>query len=96
MKAALLFRDRRILRDGYLIEMVIWSVPKPVPPTQHGLKYRLFYGCRGSRIVGYDNERGKGDHRHIDGREEPYQFVSIRKLIDDFEADIVASRGGPI
>lgn len=96
MKASLLFRDRRILADGCIIEMVIWSVPDPVPPTEHGLKYRLFYGRPGERIVGYDNERGKGDHRHIKDREESYEFVSVAKLIDDFEGDVVAMRGEAI
>jgi predicted transcriptional regulator len=24
----------------------------------------LFYGFPGNRLAGYDNERGKGDHRH--------------------------------
>jgi hypothetical protein len=38
--------------------------------------------------VRYDNERGKGDHRHIGGKEEPYVFSSIDRLLDDFERDI--------
>jgi hypothetical protein len=42
----------------------------------------------GQRIVGYDNERGKGDHKHLVGREEPYAFISVRKLLDDFWADV--------
>jgi hypothetical protein len=93
MKASLLFRDRRYLDDGSIIEIVVWSVPEPVPPTNHGLKYRLFYGRAGTRIVGYDNERGKGDHRHLGEHEGPYVFVSMAQLIADFEADIIASRG---
>ena len=36
----------------------------------------------------YDNETGKGDHRHVEGREEPYRFASVAKLRRDFEADI--------
>lgn len=45
-------------------------------------------------MIGYDNERGKGDHRHIAGREETYIFVSIDQLMTDFIADITALRGG--
>jgi hypothetical protein len=93
MKATLLFRDRRMLSDGGIIELVVWSVPEPVPPTQHGLKCRLIYGRAGIRIVGYDNERGKGDHGHVDGHEEPCNFVTMERLIEDFEADIRAARG---
>lgn len=48
---------------GDLMEMVVWRVPKPVPPCGHCFKYRLVYVVNGTRVIGYDNERGKGDHR---------------------------------
>jgi Family of unknown function (DUF6516) len=93
MKARLLFRERRLFDDGAIMEMKIWRVPKPVPPTGHGLKYSLFYGYPGRRLVGYDNERAKGDHRHLGGRELPYNFVSVEQLVADFLADIRRIRG---
>jgi len=93
MKAERLFYDKAVLPDGAIVEMVIWKVPEPVPPTTHGLKYRLFYGIDGERIVGYDNERGKGDHRHVKGRETVYRFVSAEKLVADFLADVHKVRG---
>ncbi len=96
MKATLVIRDRRILADGAIVEIVIWKVPVPVPPTEHGWKYRLFYGRAGQRLLVYDNERGKGDHRHVGTIELSYDFVSLAQLLDDFEADIVAMRGEPI
>ncbi|MEI8297916.1 MAG: DUF6516 family protein [Pseudomonadota bacterium] len=54
--------------------MKIWEVPESVPGSWHRLKYSLFYGRSGQRLVGYDNERSKGDHRHIEDREGPYLF----------------------
>lgn len=96
MKAILIIRDRRILADGAIIEVVIWQVPTPVPPTTHGLKYRLFYGRDGERVVGFDNERGKGDHKHVLGIESPCGFTTLAQLLDDFEAEIVAIRGEAI
>jgi hypothetical protein len=96
MDATLIIRDRRILADGAIIEVVVWRVPTPVPPTTHGLKYRLFYGKNSQRIVGFDNERGKGDHKHILGVETSYDFTTLAQLLDDFEAEIVAIRGEPI
>jgi len=93
MKAELLFRDSRVFDDGSLMVIKIWSVPKPVPPATHGLKYSLYYGRLGERLIGYDNERGKGDHRHYGKREEVYRFVSLEKLLDDFLADIEKHRG---
>jgi hypothetical protein len=69
----------------------IWLLPSPVPPSRH--KYSLFYGFRGSRLVGYDNERGKGDHKHLETVEVPYAFVSIERLLNDFRADVERIRG---
>ena len=96
MKATLIIRNRRLFEDGFLIEMVVWRVPVPVPPASHEFKYRLFYGRKDERVVGYDNERGKGDHRHYGNREEPYAFSTMAQLLDDFERDVVAVRGEPI
>ena len=88
MKAVLLIRERLAFPDGCLAEIVIWRVPKPVPPSTHSFKYRLAYVVNGERVAGYDNERGKGDHRHIGSREERYWFVSIDRLLERFAADI--------
>jgi hypothetical protein len=92
MKAIRIFRLKHELDDGSLVEMVIWRVPEPVAGSRHGFKYRLYFGRKRSRIVGYDNERGKGDHRHLEGRELPYRFVSPERLIADFLADVEEAR----
>lgn len=92
MKADLLYRHRQDFDDGAIIEAVIWKLQTPIKGSRHPYKYRLFYGYPGQRIVGYDNERGKGDHRHCRGKETAYRFVSPEKLLDDFIADIEAER----
>jgi len=84
MKATLLYRQRIDFDHGAMMEIVVWSLPKPVVGSLHNFKYRLFYGRTGKRIIGYDNERPKGDHCHRDNVETPYQFVSPERLIDDF------------
>ena len=94
VRAALLFEQRIVYADGAIVEMVIWRIPSPVPPSTHGLKYSLFYGRPGVREVGYDNERGKGDHRHFKGSEAPYRFSDVEQLMDDFWSDVRALRGG--
>src|SRR5665213_2164781 len=74
MKAALIFRLKHEMDDGAIVEMVIWSVPQSVAGSRHGFKYRLYFGKGGKRIVGYDNERGKGDVEATQGtrsRREP-------------------------
>ncbi len=88
MKAALLFRDKYVYCDGAMREMVIWKLPKPDPLRIHGLKYRLYYGFAGEDLLRYDNETGKGDHRHYKFQEEPYVFISVERLIFDFRTDI--------
>lgn len=70
-KAILLFRDKLVFSDGAIQEMVIWRLPDSDPERPHGLKYSLYFGKDGERIVGYDNERGKGDHIHYGMTEEP-------------------------
>ena len=39
-------------------------------------------------MLRYDNEPGKGDHRHLGVTEQPYAFVSVDQLLDDFLADV--------
>ena len=91
--ARLLFYERRLFDDGAIMETKIWRVPKPGPPTARGLKYSLFHGYPGRRLVGYDHEREKGDHRHLDDREPPYTFVSVERLVADFLSDSRGIRG---
>jgi len=83
---------KNINPDGSILEVVIWRVPKPVPPTEHGYKYRAVYVVDGVRIVGFDNERGKGDHCHMDGKELPYTFISVDQLLEDFIAAVETRR----
>lgn len=92
MKAELLQRDRLDFDDGHIVEMVIWRVPQPIEGSAHSYKYRLFYGRPGRRIVGYDNERSKGDHRHVGSKEERYVFKDVETLVRDFLADVAKWR----
>jgi len=94
MKAERLFHQRIDYDDGAIVEMVLWRVSSPVPPSTHGLKYSLFYGRPGVRVVGYDNERRKGDHRHFQGTEAAYAFTTVEQLMADFWSDVWALRGG--
>lgn len=92
-RAVLAFSDKQVLPDGAIIEVEIWHVPEPVSGSAHQLKYRLFYGYPGERLVGYDNERGKGDHRHFKGEESVYRFTTPEQLIADFLSDVRRLRG---
>jgi Family of unknown function (DUF6516) len=84
VKATLVLQMKREFVSGEVVEMLIWQLPEPSLERPHGLKYSLFYGKDGVRIVGYDNERGKGDHRHIFEKEERFVFTTVEAMIADF------------
>jgi Family of unknown function (DUF6516) len=88
MRATLLVRTKEVRDDGTIVEIVVWELPEPLPPSAHRYKYRLFYGTEGRSRIRYDNERGKGDHRHVDDKESSYTFSTLEQLLDDFERDI--------
>ncbi|WP_235897664.1 toxin-antitoxin system TumE family protein [Neoaquamicrobium microcysteis] len=82
-----------MLASGHIIQIRIWRLPLSTEERPHGLKYSLFYGRPGERIVGYDNEAGKGDHRHLRNLETPYKFTSMERLMADFMADVMREQG---
>ncbi|MBU2857712.1 MAG: DUF6516 family protein [Acidithiobacillus sp.] len=88
MKAEKLFQRRVILSETAFAEIVVWRVPAPISGSMHSYKYRLAYVVRGECVLRYDNEAGKGDHRHINDREETYRFSSPRQLMTDFFEEI--------
>ena len=92
MKARLITRFKDVTPEGGVIELVVWRVPEPVHPSGHGFKYRAACAVDGVRVVGFDNERGKGDHCHLDGVEVPYAFTGVDQLIEDFIAAVAARR----
>jgi len=92
-KAKLLLHEKAVLPDESIIEVVLWRLPQSTADRPHGFKYRLYYGRRGVCLVRYDNETGKGDHRHVRGREMSYEFTSVEQLRRDFERDIKAAGG---
>ncbi len=92
-KADLLLRERLWLTDDLMVEVVVWRVPEPVPGSSHGFKYRLALVEEGLCVLRYDNEAGKGDHKHIGDDEVPYRFIDLNRLQADFRADVQAWRG---
>ena len=92
MKAEVVIRERRILSTGF-IEVVVWRLSKPSSGSVHDFKYRLAYVVDGRCVLRYDNESGKGDHKHVGDRETHYRFLSIDPLLDDFLSDVASWEG---
>lgn len=83
-----MLHEKIVRDDGAIVELVIWQLPRAILDRPHALTYRLYFGRGGKCLVRYDNETGKGDHRHVRGKETPYRFVSLAKLWRGFESDV--------
>jgi len=92
MKAEPLTQERHILEQDAFVEIVVWRVPQPVRGSTHRLKYRLALVVGGECVLRYDNESGKGDHRHVGDAETSYAFTSYETLLAEFWADVDAWR----
>ena len=88
MKARELFNRRVPVAEQAFAELVLWEVPEPLPGSKHCYKYRLVFVVAGECVLRYDNEAGKGDHKHVSGKEVKYRFVSVDKLMADFFEDV--------
>ena len=88
MPSQLLLEERHVVGENAFAELVVWRVPAPVPGTAHNLKYRLAFIVEGRCVLRYDNEAGKGDHRHLGDREDRYEFTTPVQLIEDFWNDV--------
>lgn len=88
MKAVELIRTRIAYSESAFAELVLWRLPKAMEGSSHQYKYRLAYVVHGECVLRYDNETGKGDHRHFMGKERAYTFTTPDQLIVDFQHDI--------
>jgi len=72
------------LAENASAELVVWKVPQPLRGSIHYFKYRFALIVDDICVMRFDNEAGKGDHKHVDGREVPYDFVGVAELKRDF------------
>jgi hypothetical protein len=88
VKASLIEKSRTIIDDATFFEVVLRHLPSAVPGSTHPFKYRLALVVNGVCVLRYDNERGKGDHRHPGDSDEAIAFTSLEALFDAFQADM--------
>jgi len=88
MDAVLLERERIVLTGSAYAELVVWLTPQPQRGSRHRYKYRLALIVEGDCVLRYDNEAGKGDHRHLGSRELGYDFSDLDTLRADFWKDV--------
>ena len=92
MKARPLLNERYLLRADSSCGS--GGTPEPVRGSVHRFKYALAYVVAGVCVLRYDNEAGKGDHRHVGGVETEYRFTSPEELLADFWRDVDQWRPG--
>jgi hypothetical protein len=88
MNAKLMLNERHILTENAFVEMVVWRLPSPLSESRHDFKYRLALVVNGHCVLRYDNESGKGDHKHEHEIETQYIFTTPQALLDDFWRDV--------
>ncbi len=88
MKAEALAHERHVIAEDAFVEIVVWRLPRPATRSAHRLKYRLALVVDGICVLRYDNESGKGDHRHVGKVETVYTFRSYAQLLTDFWNDV--------
>jgi hypothetical protein len=84
MKAVPILDDRYPQGGNAFVAIRVFKLSESLPGSQHKLKYRLAYVVDGVCVLRFDNETGKGDHIHRNGKEAPYSFASLDKLLVDF------------
>jgi hypothetical protein len=87
-RAKSLVSRRVFIHQGIFADLVVWLVPKPLRGSTHRYKYRFALVANNICVLRYDNEAGKGDHRHIGETELPYAFSTIEALLADFKDDV--------
>jgi hypothetical protein len=90
MSAVLLYHSNLTLIHSVskmiaISELKVWEV-NDLHAYPKGIKYSLLCIDRtsGSVIIGFDNHKPKGPHKHINGKEKSYQFYDYEQLVNDF------------
>lgn len=92
-EAKLLLKRRQFRTERAFVELSVFEVPEPLRGSAHRYKYRLAYVVSGVCVLRYDNEAGKGDHKHVGAAETPYDFRDLARLLRDFFADVDRMEG---
>lgn len=72
----------KITDEPEVLDIRVWSVPTTKEHAS-GVNYSVNYRIGNTPIIRYDNDEGKGDHRHIFGKEESVEFRSYKEIIKE-------------
>jgi len=77
-----------VLGEDRFVDVAIWRVPKSVSGGAHDFKYRLALVADDVCVLRFDNEAGKGDHKHVGVQQEPRAFTTLAQLLADFRQGV--------
>ncbi len=93
MKAVVRYHIKQIVRDRYLVELLIHELEVSTKYPD-GIKYGLI--CRNIESGEYvlmDNHHPKGPHIHINEAEFKYRYLNDDQLIEDFKELVLKELG---
>lgn len=79
---------RRWIDEITFVESRVVRPSEPLEGSDHPYKYSLALVVAGECVLRYDNERGKGDHKHEGELASAYVFTTLSQLLNDFKADV--------
>jgi hypothetical protein len=88
MPAEPLLDERHVISESAFVALVVWRVSAPARGSQHDYRYRLALVVDGECVPRYDNEAGKGDHRHVGDKEHEYRFKNAEQLLTNFWKEV--------
>jgi len=90
MKADLVYWHKARLKERYVLEMVIYKVPKS-KKYPDGVRFGLILiDPQTKKQVLMDNHHPKGPHIHLDDQEIVYDYIDEDRLIKDFKEIVFA------
>ena len=93
MDAELIVHEKFVYEDGAIVEIKAWQISRSKLRPE-GYKYSLVYiDPDGNRVIGYDNSKQQGHHKHIRDMQTPIVFESIEKLLQGFLSEVRILRG---
>jgi hypothetical protein len=88
MAARSILNERQQVKADAFVSLRVWAVPEAVRGSTHAYKYALAFIVDGVCVLRFDNEAGKGDHKHIGAVEAAYHFTTPERLLADFWQEV--------
>jgi len=83
MAKPIINKRREVTAKGNIIVIVAWRVEK-TKFCPEGIKYSFAFLHNNYRLIAFDNFNNEGHHKHYLGNKENINFISLKKIAEDF------------